>query len=122
FSADLCHLPLKDACIDGVFCLHVLEHILDDKGALGEVYRVLKPGGTAVIMVPFMMDWLATVEFDAPDPDIFDHVRGYSPMDFQARLDSFEIKEIRPSAYLSKEARSLYRLKDDQVIFLCARR
>jgi len=35
-----------------VLCNHVLEHVLDDRAALAEFARVLRPGGCAVIMVP----------------------------------------------------------------------
>jgi ubiquinone/menaquinone biosynthesis C-methylase UbiE len=34
----------------------VLEHV-DDAKALGEIYRVLKPGGVALIMLPVIEGW-----------------------------------------------------------------
>ena len=46
-------LPLVDACIDAVMSLNVLEHIPDDVLVLHEVHRVLRPGGTAVVVVPY---------------------------------------------------------------------
>ncbi len=43
---------------DAVICLDVLEHIGDDKQALGSLKKVLKPGGYVFIMVPaFMFMW-----------------------------------------------------------------
>jgi SAM-dependent methyltransferase len=37
---------------DLIICSHVLEHVPDDKAALAEMYRVLKPGGSCILMVP----------------------------------------------------------------------
>jgi len=50
---DLAHCPLPDSSIDAVVLLNVLEHIDDDDAAaVRQVYRILKPGGIAVIEVP----------------------------------------------------------------------
>lgn len=49
---DLCSCPLPDASIDAVVLLNVLEHIKDDRKALQQVWRILKPGGIAVVEVP----------------------------------------------------------------------
>jgi SAM-dependent methyltransferase len=50
--ADACALPLADACVDGLVSANLLEHIPDDRLALREMRRVLKPGCRAVIVVP----------------------------------------------------------------------
>jgi ubiquinone/menaquinone biosynthesis C-methylase UbiE len=50
--ADVCALPLADSSVDVVVSANLLEHIPDDVAALGEIRRVLKPGGRAVIVVP----------------------------------------------------------------------
>lgn len=49
---DLANCPLPDNCVDIVIALNVLEHIEDDIGALQHLYRILKPGGYAIIEVP----------------------------------------------------------------------
>jgi SAM-dependent methyltransferase len=46
-------VPVRDASVSGVLLLDVLEHV-DDRAALLEVSRVLRPGGAAVITVPAM--------------------------------------------------------------------
>jgi SAM-dependent methyltransferase len=51
----------SDACFDCVVCSHVLEHV-DDKRALGEIFRVLKPGGVSLIMLPVIEGWAKTYE------------------------------------------------------------
>jgi len=50
--ADAHKLPFRDACFSAVFCLEVIEHVFDPKQVLCEIYRVLKPGKYAVILVP----------------------------------------------------------------------
>lgn len=46
------HWPLTDATADALIMLDVLEHIEDDGAALREAWRVLRPGGVAIISVP----------------------------------------------------------------------
>jgi SAM-dependent methyltransferase len=49
---DLTRCPLPDRSVDGVVLLNVLEHIEDDDAAMRHVYRILRPGGVAVIELP----------------------------------------------------------------------
>lgn len=119
-QTDMQHLGLANNSFELMFCLHVLEHVPDDRLGIAELRRVLKPGGVAYIMVPFMMGWEKTIEFGAPDPDIFDHVRGYSPDDFDSRLAPFNAEKIMPGDFLTAEEVRRYRIpKDSQVIYRC---
>lgn len=45
-------IPLADASVDSVLCTQVLEHVPHPWKALNEMYRVLRPGGLALITVP----------------------------------------------------------------------
>ncbi len=51
-QGDALSLPLRDGCADIVTMLDVLEHLSDDARALGEVRRILRPGGALVLSVP----------------------------------------------------------------------
>ena len=51
-SANALQLPFADDTFDKVICSEVLEHIPDYQGALGEIERVLKPGGLLCASVP----------------------------------------------------------------------
>ncbi|MBT8103921.1 MAG: methyltransferase domain-containing protein [Woeseia sp.] len=52
--ADAQALPLGDECADHSLLLDVLEHIPDPDRCLAEIGRVLKPGGSLTIQVPFL--------------------------------------------------------------------
>jgi SAM-dependent methyltransferase len=65
---DITGLPYEDAAFDVVLCSHVLEHVPDDRKAMREVYRVLTPGGWAILQVPFQSKREHTYE----DPTITD--------------------------------------------------
>src|SRR2546428_1298831 len=52
FRADFHLLPLREKCIDLITCIDVLEHLSDDRKALGELVRILRPGGVLVVSVP----------------------------------------------------------------------
>lgn len=49
---DAHELPFPDASADAVTCLEMLEHVFDPVRVLREIFRVLKPGGYAVLLVP----------------------------------------------------------------------
>ena len=45
-------LPFPDGAFDRVIASEVLEHIPDDRAAIAELARVLRPGGTLAVTVP----------------------------------------------------------------------
>ena len=49
---DIHHIPFGENTFDVAFCNHVMEHVDDDIRAMAELYRVLKPGGWAIIQSP----------------------------------------------------------------------
>jgi ubiquinone/menaquinone biosynthesis C-methylase UbiE len=50
---DITAMTFGDSRFDAIVCCHVLELILDDRAAMREMIRVLRPGGLAYIQVPF---------------------------------------------------------------------
>lgn len=61
-AADITELPFDGDSFDGILCSHVLEHVLDDRSAMKEVFRVLGPGGWAILQVPLELDREFTYE------------------------------------------------------------
>ncbi|MBN2214106.1 MAG: methyltransferase domain-containing protein [Bacteroidales bacterium] len=59
---DIQSVPLDDNEFDVIICNHVLEHVKDDRKALGEILRILKPGGFAILQVPVDMNMPVTYE------------------------------------------------------------
>jgi SAM-dependent methyltransferase len=53
---DLTDIQFWDNQFDAIICSHILEHIVDDRLAMREMYRVLKPGGFLLLMVPIYGD------------------------------------------------------------------
>lgn len=49
---DVQQIPLADDSVDVVICNHILEHVADDRKALRELHRILKPGGWGIVLSP----------------------------------------------------------------------
>ncbi|MDR3445283.1 MULTISPECIES: methyltransferase domain-containing protein [unclassified Dyella] len=73
-------LPYADASFDLVCALDILEHVVDDDGALSELTRVADPRAALLLSVPLHAD--AWTSFD----DFVGHYRRYEPGDIAARL------------------------------------
>lgn len=94
-KADLQNLPFKDGSYDFIFASHVLEHIQDDRRAVREIRRVLKPGGIAILPVPVVCE--KTIEYPEANPNEAGHVRAPGLDYFQRYQESFERVEVRSS-------------------------
>jgi SAM-dependent methyltransferase len=93
---DIQNLEFKDDLFDCLICYHVLEHIDDDHKAMSELYRVLKPGGWAIIQVPIFtertMERCEFTEEEAEEILKYDcHLRSYGK-DFGERLEAAGFK------------------------------
>jgi len=124
---DIHQIPFEDNTFDVIFCNHVLEHVDDDIQALSEMHRVMKPGGWAILQVPFFYPLPDTTYEDKniTDPSerekAFgqdDHVRMYGK-DYAARLASvgFRVVEERMIDELSADEKLRFALPENEVIY-----
>jgi SAM-dependent methyltransferase len=98
-TLDVTAIRYADESFDFLICNHVLEHVPDDRKALSEFYRVLKPGARAVLQTPFSR--LLTYSFCDPaiNTDALrtrfyfqeDHVRLYG-RDLFSRIEEAGLK------------------------------
>ena len=125
---DVNKIPYDENSFDVVFCNHVMEHVEDDIKAMSEIYRVLKPGGWAIIQSPVYMYLEKTLE----DPSVTDplererifgqndHMRKYG-RDYGDRLrkGGFNVSEDNYLNELSDKVRKRYALPEDEIIYFC---
>lgn len=102
---DITDIRFKDNTFDYIFCLHVLEHVQNDVKAMGELFRVIKQKGKAIIMVPIVGDTTMEEKIDAPEERIkyygqIDHVRLYGS-DIKNRLESIGFF-VDPVSYIDE--------------------
>jgi len=86
-QGDALSLPFADGEFDRVVAAEVLEHIRDDTGAIAELVRVLRPGGTIAVTVPRWLPekvcWALSREYHEVEGG---HVRIYTGDGLVARL------------------------------------
>ena len=127
-KADICNLPFEDNQYDVILCNHVLEHIPDDTKAMQELYRVLKPGGMAILQIPQELNRAITFTDDTitdqkKRAEIFgqyDHVRIYG-RDYFDKLRSIGFKVIEEdyTKKISPELVEKYCLAKGEIIPVC---
>jgi SAM-dependent methyltransferase len=100
--------PFKDNVVDVVVMLDMLEHVRDDIRALRETWRVLRPGGLAVVMVPAY-----PFLFSAWDK-YNEHYRRYTALSLavKAREAGFHVAQASYWNAISVPPAVLVRLKD----------
>ncbi len=127
-KADICDLPFNNSEYDVILCNHVLEHIPDDTKAMQEIYRILKPGGMAILQIPQDLNRETTFEDNSiTDPKErakifgqYDHVRIYGIDFFQKLRDiGFKVEEIDYTHRLSDEEITKYCLSSGEIIPVC---
>lgn len=128
---DIHDIPLEENTFDVAICNHVMEHVDDDIRAMGEIRRVLKPGGWAIIQVPFFppLPDKTFEDFSITDPKerekVFgqdDHVRLYGK-DYAERLASagFKVREDDYVKRISEEKIRKYALPSEEIIYYCVK-
>ena len=88
-NGDALHLPFADATFDRVIAAEVLEHIPADTGAMAELARVLRPGGTMAVTVPRwfpeLVNWALSDQYHSVEGG---HVRIYRRSTLVERLEA----------------------------------
>ena len=127
-KADICDLPFKDNTFDVILCNHVLEHIKDDKKAIQELYRVMKPGGWGIFQIPQDLSRTTTFEDDTITDrkertklfGQYDHVRVYGRDYFdRLRTIGFSVQEIHYSGKMKPDAVARYALSPTEILPVC---
>ena len=123
---DITDIQYPDNSFDIIYCSHVLEHVPNDRKAISEFLRVLKPEGWALLKVPMFAE--KTFE----DPSIstakdrkkhygqFDHVRACGP-DYIDRIieTGFDAETVLASDILSEEEGNTFGISLERRIFYC---
>jgi SAM-dependent methyltransferase len=124
---DIHKMPFPDDSFETVLCNHVLEHVTDDIQAMQEIARVLKPGGLAILQVPFFHP---IPDKTISDPGITDrktreklfgqddHVRRYGK-DYPQRIEQAGLRASEDNFVdtLDGEQRLRYGLAHGEVIY-----
>jgi SAM-dependent methyltransferase len=125
---DITAIPFPENTFDVIICYHVLEHIVDDKKAMRELFRVLKPAGWGILQSPWERERETTYE----DPTITtpdartrafgqkDHVRIYG-RDYVDRLSEAGFIPIRDEFAGEMPASEVkrYGIRSSESLFLC---
>jgi len=126
---DINHIPYPDSSFHVIICRHVLEHIPEDRKAMSEMYRVLKPGGWGVVTVPVRdadttyEDFTITKEEDRLEAFGEDsHVRWYGK-DFKDRLAAvgFLVDVVRFGDIFTDHEARIHALMTRDDIYVCTK-
>ena len=82
------------SCFDTVFALNVVEHIYDDKLAISNCYKLLKPGGHLIVLVPAYQSLFNNFDIE------LEHYRRYTRKQLESLFVSNNLK-IMKSRYFN---------------------
>lgn len=103
---DLCDMAqVRDRSFDLVWASHVLEHIVDDRTAVANISRVLRPGGLAILPVPIVAE--QTLQYPYADPRDNYHVRAPGPDYYHLYRSFFRSVDIFDSGSFSESFQTL---------------
>ncbi len=125
---DMENIQYPDNSFDAIISSHVLEHVHSDITAMKELFRVQKPGGWSIHLVPIVYSRSTTLEDPAiKTPDkrtlyygCFDHKRAYGT-DYGSRLESagFRVEIIKAKEFCTRQEILDMGLDGDFEIYYC---
>lgn len=101
---DLSNMDVVDASIDIVISRSVLEHLPDVESVYSEIYRILRPGGIFLFLVPNLWDYVSMISYLVPNALHKSIVSG---------LTGRPARDVFPTYYKSNTKRSINRLARD---------
>ncbi len=126
YHFDLHKIPFEDNKFDVIICNHVMEHVENYAQCMGELYRVLKPGGWAIMQVPIDYSNEHTYEdasITSPEEREKhfwqkDHLRLFGK-DYPMKLAEagFKVKSDNFVKEIPAEKRKKYRLQEQEIIY-----
>ncbi|HBH47697.1 MAG TPA: SAM-dependent methyltransferase [Bacteroidales bacterium] len=126
YKCDIQNMPFENESFDVVICNHVLEHVPDDKKAMKEIQRILKPKGYAILQVPADFSRKETFEDNSIKDKKertrifgqYDHVRVYGT-DYPERLrnSGFIIDESNYLDDIPQDEKDKYSLNFKEFMF-----
>jgi SAM-dependent methyltransferase len=118
-------LAIEEHAFDMVICLHVLEHV-NDRKAVGELFRVLKPGGILLAMFPIVEGWDET--FEEPPGSTTEERLLYFNQRSRARFFGRDARErLAAPGFIVEEYTAIepnvsrYGLTRGEKVFICSR-
>ena len=122
YNFDITNIELPDNSIDLFIAFHILEHIVADRKAMKELFRILKPAGKGFIQTPFKSGQIyENPAIQHPEDRQLhfgqkDHVRIYSVSGLKERLISagFKVKTLS----FNEKTNNRSGFKEKEVVFL----
>lgn len=127
-KVDMTDIKFSDDSFDGFIASHVLEHIKDDVRAVKEVYRVVRPGGWALIVIPIYGEETfedAGLDYNGREKmyGIGEHMR-MNGLDFKIKLANagfsvnvYSLNDV-PGNYIDRNVNSVH-VESDKYLFFC---
>lgn len=122
-KVDITQMQFNDDQFDLLICSHVLAHIEDEEKAISETYRVIKPGGMALILTNYEemeRNIIVNSGMKQTDFTVESNTLRIHGNELIRDLESagFTIQKKVPSAYLTADEMSQFGMRDEDIIIL----
>ena len=125
---DITEATFEDNMFDVLICNHVLEHVANYRKAFAEIFRLIKPGGRAILQTPYSELLARNLEDDGINSDKSrdyfygqrDHMRLFGRQQFLAELQAtgFILQIIRSSEIIDNYKSQLFGINSEEDLFI----